>query len=679
MITCTITSFNEEHRIDLVLKCAQLWADEVILIDKGSTDRTIEIALKLGVSIHTIPFSPQGTEKVDEIVACASNDWILGLTAGEIPTPELIVNLKRLIRENDEQIDLILIPFKYWSFGSHDALSPWSWSMQPRCFNRTRITYINEVHRHLTAASNRTINLSHLSQRCHVLHQTHPNAETFMRSHWDYMRAESAADPLARLNNALKQLADYEKNHHGNASLMQMHAWKLYWHGVALHCLEKLQDRDILKEYSWRRLLYYQLWDQSSESQNQNSLDPSSAFTSRFGGSSDSRPAEWVLGNPSNSVNSHPSSTAHVTNDVVTSDVNMFLFNDPLHIETLMKLKTFFMHNEFNKEAEIVAEKLWSQNPLDLAKINNLIIQYYYSSNARKALAFADKILNTFGDIETISHNRKAIHLRENRSSDEGDLPPPVPTKLEPKISAIVSVYNASRFLEKCIVNLLNQSIYLKGDLEIVVVNTGSQENERDIIESFTQKGYCIKYIEVPQRETVYSAWNRAIKIASGEYITSANSDDRHHSAALHIMSEELDKRPDVSLVYADVNITEEENQTFDTALVVGQYKWLDYSPANLLKGCFCGPQPMWRKKVHEEVGFFDPEFVSAGDYEMWLRLGSRFNFFHIKQTLGLYLKSPTSVEHSNRERASSEVQIALDRHKSKILSLMKNKLIDTN
>src|SRR3990167_2240646 len=88
-------------------------------------------------------------------------------------------------------------------------------------------------------------------------------------------------------------------------------------------------------------------------------------------------------------------------------------------------------------------------------------------------------------------------------------------------VSAIVSVYNCERFIRGCLEDLEQQTIADK--LEIVVVNSGSRQNEEPIIKEFQAKYDNIVYIKTEERETIYQAWNRGIKASSGKYITNAN------------------------------------------------------------------------------------------------------------------------------------------------------------
>jgi FkbM family methyltransferase len=238
----------------------------------------------------------------------------------------------------------------------------------------------------------------------------------------------------------------------------------------------------------------------------------------------------------------------------------------------------------------------------------------------------------------TKTHNLPApTHYRiENQSNNE------------PILTAIVSTYNSERFLAGCLENLLQQTI--ADQIEIIVVNSGSEENEESVAKRYQRRHSNIQYIKTECRENVYSAWNRAIKIASGKYITNANTDDRHRKDAYEVMVNVLEENPGISLVYADVLITERENETFEDCTPSGIYRWLDWNrEALLFKGCFMGPQPMWRRDVHDEYGYFDENLVTSGDYEFWLRISQTRNFYHLPETLGLYLKSPYSIEHQNR------------------------------
>ncbi len=217
-------------------------------------------------------------------------------------------------------------------------------------------------------------------------------------------------------------------------------------------------------------------------------------------------------------------------------------------------------------------------------------------------------------------------------------------------VSAIVSTYNSEKFITACLDDLINQTLYSKGELEIVVVNSGSLQNEESVIEEYQSRYKNIKYIKT-ERETIYSAWNRGAKQASGIYITNANTDDRHSPFAFEKMANFLDKNQNknIDVVYADSYVTKFENENWGTKKIKGIFKWPEHNIRHLFDVCYLGPQPMWRKRLHDKLGYFDSGYQSAGDYEFWLRLSTKgINFAHLNEVLGIYYENENSVSLSN-------------------------------
>lgn len=211
-----------------------------------------------------------------------------------------------------------------------------------------------------------------------------------------------------------------------------------------------------------------------------------------------------------------------------------------------------------------------------------------------------------------------------------------------PLVSAIVSTYNSESFIEGCIHDLLNQTLFKKNELEIIVIDSASQQNEGLIVKKLMESHPQITYLRTPQRETIYGAWNRGIRLAQGKYITNANTDDRHKKDALEILAQTLESDPTISVAYADQLITNIPNQTFETATATNCFRWPQFSKDTLMEYCCIGPQPMWRNSIHTVQNmFFDEKFEIAGDYDFWLKIAKNHNFLKIDKILGLYYRSP--------------------------------------
>ncbi len=234
-------------------------------------------------------------------------------------------------------------------------------------------------------------------------------------------------------------------------------------------------------------------------------------------------------------------------------------------------------------------------------------------------------------------------------------------TQSLPLVSAIVSTYNSEKYLRACLEDLEAQT--LASRLEIIVIDSGSQQREGEIVAEFQQRYSNIRYLRTEARETIYSAWNRAVGMASGKYVSNANTDDRHRPDAYERMVAVLERDPQAVLVYADAAVTGQENAGFTDAPISGWFRWPEFDARHLFSVCYIGPQPMWRRSLHDQYGYFDPKMRVAGDYDFWLRVAVHEKFVHLSEVLGLYLSSADSIEHAQAEVGALESEQARKRN----------------
>lgn len=90
------------------------------------------------------------------------------------------------------------------------------------------------------------------------------------------------------------------------------------------------------------------------------------------------------------------------------------------------------------------------------------------------------------------------------------------------KISVIIPVYNAEKFIKRCLESIIQQNY---NELEIVVVDDGSTDNSRNIINELAKNDDRIKYCYQENRGVSY-ARNYGIAKATGEYLTFVDADD---------------------------------------------------------------------------------------------------------------------------------------------------------
>jgi glycosyltransferase involved in cell wall biosynthesis len=91
------------------------------------------------------------------------------------------------------------------------------------------------------------------------------------------------------------------------------------------------------------------------------------------------------------------------------------------------------------------------------------------------------------------------------------------------RVSVAVSTYCGEDLIVGCIEGLEAQTI--AGELEIIVVDSGSPQNEHAIVEGLRRIYPYIVYLRT-ERETLYVRGNRALEVATGEYFANVNIDD---------------------------------------------------------------------------------------------------------------------------------------------------------
>src|SRR5271155_388810 len=96
-LSVTIVAQDEERTLADVLRPAMEIADEVIFLDSGSTDRTVEIAQRFGVRFYHQDWMGYAAQK-NKAIDLARGEWILSLDADEVMSPALVAEIRSLLR-----------------------------------------------------------------------------------------------------------------------------------------------------------------------------------------------------------------------------------------------------------------------------------------------------------------------------------------------------------------------------------------------------------------------------------------------------------------------------------------------------------------------------------------------------------------------------------------------------
>lgn len=143
-ISVVVITYNEGKNIKRCLKSARRLADETILVDQHSSDRTVQIAKKFGARIfsykHTFYVEPSRNFALDK----ASGKHILILDADEEIPASLAKRLKRLAAGN--KVDFVRIPRKNIIFGKWIKHSRWWPDYNVRFFKKGQVAWSDKIH-----------------------------------------------------------------------------------------------------------------------------------------------------------------------------------------------------------------------------------------------------------------------------------------------------------------------------------------------------------------------------------------------------------------------------------------------------------------------------------------------------------------------------------------------------
>lgn len=142
---------------------------------------------------------------------------------------------------------------------------------------------------------------------------------------------------------------------------------------------------------------------------------------------------------------------------------------------------------------------------------------------------------------------------------------------MEPKITIIIPVYNAEKYLHRCFKSILDNEYK---NLEIIPVNDGSKDNSQAIIDEYKNKYPNIFFPIVQENQGIGMARNNALEKATGDYIMFIDNDDFIDKDYILTHINEL-KENDYDMVLSGYKrVTDEETQF---SVTLKDYPWSRY------------------------------------------------------------------------------------------------------
>jgi glycosyltransferase involved in cell wall biosynthesis len=141
-ISAYILAYNEAEKIADAVSSV-LWADEIVVVDSGSSDRTIEIAQRLGARVVQIPFRGFGDLRNQAVTECR-HEWVFSLDSDERCTAEARDEILSILSSTPTH-DAYLVPRRNYMMGRWIRGSGWYPNYrQPQLFRKGAMRYRND-------------------------------------------------------------------------------------------------------------------------------------------------------------------------------------------------------------------------------------------------------------------------------------------------------------------------------------------------------------------------------------------------------------------------------------------------------------------------------------------------------------------------------------------------------
>jgi hypothetical protein len=217
-------------------------------------------------------------------------------------------------------------------------------------------------------------------------------------------------------------------------------------------------------------------------------------------------------------------------------------------------------------------------------------------------------------------------------------------TMTSPKLSVVMSVYNAEAYLAEAIQSILDQTYR---DFELIIVSEhGSSKGSLDIIGSFQDPR--IIHIHNDERLGLIRSLNKALSQVRGEYIARMDGDDVCIKDRFELQIEYLERNPEVAAVGSaiayidDMGIQFSAHRYPDLPTVVRWNMFFNSSLAN--------SSVMLRSQILSKVGLYDESTPVGEDYGLWLRILKVSEISNMRKTLLKYRFHGGNISLSHKE-----------------------------
>jgi hypothetical protein len=206
-----------------------------------------------------------------------------------------------------------------------------------------------------------------------------------------------------------------------------------------------------------------------------------------------------------------------------------------------------------------------------------------------------------------------------------------------PKVSVLMPVWNAERYLASAIESILTQTF---SDFELVIIDDGSTDRTPIVIRDYHD--HRIRRVDNEKNIGITKSLNFGLETVRGEYVARMDADDISSPQRLTRQVECLDANPHVALVTSRASKVDARGARLD---VIQTPLTSDILRRRLRIGnCIAHGSVMMRTEAIRLLGGYDESMERAQDYDLWLRLSEKHDLMCLPETLYAWREHEHSV-----------------------------------
>ncbi|KAF0102862.1 MAG: glycosyl transferase [bacterium] len=216
-------------------------------------------------------------------------------------------------------------------------------------------------------------------------------------------------------------------------------------------------------------------------------------------------------------------------------------------------------------------------------------------------------------------------------------------------VSVIMPTYNGAKYIRQAIESALEQTYPIH---ELIVVDDGSLDNTVEIVNGY---GGPVKLISQNNMRTA-CAYNTGIDHATGDLIAFLEHDDLWKPNKNAIQVEYLNRHHECGLVFTPVELLKDgivsKQHSIDDQALPGVFGFADFFLENRILNC---SSVMVRADVFRHVGIFRDDMRLAFDYDLWLRIASKYSIACLEEITTLYRIHAANLSSDANEYMAAE------------------------